>query len=186
MSVLDNQMIPVRNMVDHMVVFTDNDTHRRIVFQPYETKKISAEILRRLNYSHGGSVLLRNYICVMNDELAAEFGVSPETIEYKWTREDIDNCLLNEPIDNLLDALDFGPDGIKEMLVQRAADLKLNDMSKRQALQDATGFDINALISLREQYNQALERDPEGHDGVHERRSTRRSEENKSKRRVQH
>ena len=60
MSVADTQLVQVRNLVDHSVVFKDEDTHRRIVFNPFETKKLEADMLRRLNYSHGGNILLTN------------------------------------------------------------------------------------------------------------------------------
>lgn len=183
MTVQDTDMIKIRNIMDHMVVFKDEETHRRIVFQPYEEKKISADILRRLNYSHGGGVLLRNYLCVENDELAREFGVSPDTIEYKWTRKDIDNCLLNESLDCLLDALDFGPEGIKDMIVQRAADLQLNDIAKRNAITEKTGSDINSIINLKKQYNEALNRTDEyNEENVTSRRRRVRGEETSGRR----
>lgn len=181
MSVKDTQMIQVRNLVDHSVVFKDEDTHRRIVFNPFEIKKLDAGTLRRLNYSHGGNVLLTNYLCVENDELAKEFGVSADTIEYKWTRQDVDNLLNSGSLDSLLDALDFGPDGIVDLIVTRARQLKLNDMQKRKAIEDATGFSINSMIAIEER----LEEDNEqvNSEPRHRRVSTSK-EETSSRRRV--
>ena len=151
MSVADTQLVQVRNLVDHSVVFKDEDTHRRIVFNPFETKKIEADMLRRLNYSHGGNVLLTNYLCVENDELAREFGVSPETIEYKWTKKDVDDLLISGSVDRLLDALDFAPEGIVDLIISRARQLKINDMAKRKAIEENTGFSINSMITFEEQ-----------------------------------
>ena len=45
------------------------------------------------------------------------------------------------------DALDFAPEGVKEMIKDLSVQIPLNDFSKRQALKEMTGFDVDAAIA---------------------------------------
>ena len=150
MTVKDNAAIEVYNLTDHMVVYKIDEDHIRREFSPGETKKIMAKELRKLYYTPGGDILLQDFVSVKNPELASEFGVGSDIIEYKWTVEDIDKALLADPIEVLLDALDFAPEGIKEAIVDRAVALKINNMDKRQAILDKTGQDITHKIQFKE------------------------------------
>lgn len=150
MSVSDDAIIEVRNLVDYMVVYRIDEDHIRREFAPGEVKKVTAIELRKLYYTPGGGDLLKNFLSVRNAELASEFGVSSDTIEYNWTVSDIDKTLLVEPIEVLLDALDFAPDGIKETIVDRAVALKINNMDKRKAILEKTGQDITQKIDFKE------------------------------------
>ena len=145
------EYVEVRNLVNHMVVYKIDDTHHRVSFNPFEVKKIAVEELRQLNYQYGGKVLLQNYLCVLDKELRKEFEISPDIIEYDWTLEDVDAALTTAPLDVLLDALDFAPLGIKDLLVDRAVELKIPDTSRRKAIHEATGIDVNNMIELKEQ-----------------------------------
>lgn len=78
----DTDLIEVRNLVDHMVVYKIDELNRRVVFNPFEVKKVTADELRRLNYQHGGQVLIHNYLCVQNQELRKEFGIDSTMVEY--------------------------------------------------------------------------------------------------------
>lgn len=147
----DKDVVEVRNLVDHMVVYKIDELNRRVVFNPFETKKVQVDELRRLNYQHGGRILLHNYLCIKDQELRQEFGVDPSMIEYDWTLRDVDAALTSRPIDELMDALEFGPDGIKELLIDRAVQLRIPDTNRRKAIQDITGVDVNNMIQLKEQ-----------------------------------
>lgn len=153
----ENTNIQVRNLTDHIIVIPDKEMHRRYEFQPEETKTFDRDTLRRLAYLPGVLYLFRNSLSVRDKDLASEFGVSDDTYEheYKWSRADIDKCLTTGSLDELLDALDFAPEGVVDTIVQRAIELKLNDMAKRKAIQDKTGKNITSMIDLTEQYNQA-------------------------------
>ena len=152
----NNNLIQVRSLVDHIVVIPDPEMHRKYTFQPYETKNIDKETLRRLAYRYGVLYLFRNSLCVEDAELKKEFGSGEDVIEYNWTAKDVDKCLLYGSLDELLDALDYGPEGIKDTLAQRAVELKINDVSKRKAIQEKTGKNITSMIDLTEQYNAAV------------------------------
>lgn len=147
----DKDVVEVRNLVDHMVVYKIDELNRRVVFNPFETKKVPVDELRRLNYQHGGRILLHNYLCIKDQELRQEFGVDPSMVEYDWTLRDVDAALTSRPMDELMDALEFGPDGIKELLIDRAVQLRIPDTNRRKAIQDITGVDINNMIQLKEQ-----------------------------------
>ena len=154
----NTEMIQVRNLTDHIVVIPDKEMHRRYSFQPEEVKNFDKDTLRRLNYLPGVTYLFRNCLSVRDEGLAKEFGVSSDTFEheYEWTREDIDKCLTSGSLDELLDALDFAPEGIVDTIVQRAVELKVNDVSKRKAILEKTGKNVDSMINLSEQYNAAM------------------------------
>ena len=78
----DTTLISVRNMVDHKVVYVIPELNRRVVFEPFQEKKIPASELRALHYSTGGEVLLHNYLCILNDDMRAEFNIPSDQIEY--------------------------------------------------------------------------------------------------------
>ena len=78
----DTTLIPVRNMVNHRVVYTIPEEHRRVVFEPFQERKITAGELRALNYTVGGSILLRNYLCVKSNDMRTEFNIPRDQIEY--------------------------------------------------------------------------------------------------------
>lgn len=181
-TVRDDATIEVRNLVDYMVVYKIDEDHIRREFSPGEVKKVKAGELRKLYYTSGGGDLLKNFLSVKNAELASEFGVSSDTIEYNWTVSDIDKALLTEPIEVLLDALDFAPDGIKETIVDRAVVLKINNMDKRKAILEKTGQDITQKINFKE----ALEEQDVKQKSIQKERrvSSNQSEEN-ARRRVQ-
>lgn len=153
----DKELVEVRNLVDHMVVYKIDELNRRVVFNPFETKKVTVDELRRLNYQHGGQILIHDYLCVMNNELRKEFSIDPNMVEYDWTLKDVDAVLTSRPIDELLDALEFGPKGIQDLLIDRAVQLKIPDTNRRKAIQDITGVDINNMINFKEQTEEVEE-----------------------------
>lgn len=148
----DNTLVSVTNMMDHNVAYKlDNGVRRH--FAPHATIKVKAEELRNLSYQPGGVDLLNNFLQVKNKNLAREFGVSDETVEYNWTEQDVINALTTEPIDVLLDALDFGPEGIVQQLQTKAVELEIPDMDKREAIMKKTGFDISKMIKNKHAYD---------------------------------
>ena len=71
----DTTLIPVRNMVDHKVVYVIPELNRRVVFEPFQEKKVPAGELRALNYTTGGEVLIHNYLCVLSNDMRTEFNI---------------------------------------------------------------------------------------------------------------
>lgn len=156
----EKSMIQVENLADCSVVFIDdnNGMKRRIEFLPGQKREIEKDALERLYYTRGGAVLLRDFLSVKDDTLASSFGVPSDQIEYKWSRKDVDNCLLNGSNDALEDALDFAPEAIVEQLINRAVALKINNVQKRDLIMKHTGVNVDNMIKNQE-YVQKLEQE---------------------------
>ena len=149
-EISDDAKIKIRNLCDHSVVYSITDGARREL-APNQSITVTAGELRQLNSEYGGSVLLRNFIQIFNDELADEFGVNvEENPEYKWSKEDVDRVLLEEPIEVLEDALDFAPAGIIDLIISRAVATQLPDNRKRKAILESTGRNISKMIEVDE------------------------------------
>ena len=82
---------------------------------------------------------------------------------------------MNGSLDALKDALEFGPEGIKQLIIDRAVELRLPDNNKLVAIQEFTGRDVGRMIRL----DTELENPKNEND---KRRGTRRvvSDESKS------
>ena len=78
----DNTLVPVRNLVDHKVVYVIPELNRRVVFEPFQEKKVSAGELRALNYTIGGEILLHHYLNVKSKDLRNEFNIPSDMVEY--------------------------------------------------------------------------------------------------------
>jgi hypothetical protein len=151
-TINDNAPITVRNLVDHKVVYNIPEINRRVVFEPFQEKKIQAGELRALNYSTGGEILIHNYLCVKDKDLREEFNIPADMVEYDWTIKDIHRVLedLDSPIEALEDALDFGPDGIKELIVDCAVKWKIPDANRRKVISRMTGVNVDKMIEFAE------------------------------------
>jgi len=151
-SVVDDEtMVVIRNLTDMPVAYhvpSLGDLRREL--PPRASIRVKAGELRQLNYERGGSLLLHDYINVGNVELAREFGVSDDTVEYNWTIEDVDKALTTDDLDVLRDAMDFAPEGIKQTIADRAVELKIPDSNRRNIISSATGLDIDSMIKNKE------------------------------------
>lgn len=148
----DDTLVSIRNMVNHKVVYVLPDWNRKVVFEPFQERKIPAGELRALHYTTGGYNLLHNYLCVENADLKAEFEIPEDQIEYNWKLNDIKYLLLNNNslIESLQDALDFAPEGIREMIIDYAVIWKIPDSNKRKVISQMTGIDIDKQIEFSE------------------------------------
>jgi len=79
---------------------------------------------------------------------------------------------MSAPMDVLLDALEFGPQGIQDLLVDRAVELKIPDANRRKAIQEMTGVDVNNMINFKEQIDAAS---PAAAEAPHTRRRAAQS-----------
>ena len=67
------------------------------------------------------------------------------------SKEDVKNLLLNGSLDSLLDCLDFAPSGVIDLVKELAISLPVNDSTKRQAIFEKTGLNIDqALLRKKE------------------------------------
>lgn len=147
-----NTLVKVTNRYDGRVGYTIPDLgnlHRSFI--PGETKEVTMEELRKLSYLTGGQEMIADYFVLDNQDAINELlnnGVEPE---YYYTESDVKNLLLTGSLDELKDCLDFAPEGVVEIVKKLAVDLKLNDIAKRKAIKDATGFNVDMAIYVNEE-----------------------------------
>lgn len=130
------------------------------LFAVGETKELPVEEMRKLSYKPGGKTIIKEFLIIHNDELVKELldNVEPE---YYYTEKEVTDLLLNGSLDALKDCLDFAPKGTIELVKKLAIDLKINDISKRKAIEEATGLNITNAIDINE-IAAAMENEPNG------------------------
>ena len=114
-------------------------------FAPGETKEISYAELEKLTFQPGGMVILTNYLQIMEQDALKSFGIHTEP-EYHMSETDVANLIKTGTLDAFLDALDFAPVSVVELIKKLSIDIPLMDMNKRKALKEKTGFDVDAAL----------------------------------------
>lgn len=145
----ETTLVDVTNLSGSPVVYRVPELNVRRVFNKGETKKVAVKELRALEYLPGGNVLIREYLSIANDELLQEFGIIPEP-EYHWTEKDVRELLLTGSLARLQDCLDYAPVGVIDQVKDLAVSLQINDMSKRQAILEATGLNVTKAIEINQ------------------------------------
>ena len=119
-------------------------------FSANETKSITVEELKKLAYISGGPTLIRDYLIIDDAEVVKEVLGEVEP-EYYYTEEDVKNLLLHESVDALKDCLEFAPKGTVDLVKKLAIEMPLNDIAKRKAILEMTGFNVDAAIMVNEE-----------------------------------
>ena len=114
-------------------------------FAPGETKEISYKELEKLTFQPGGMMILTNYLQIIELEALKTFGIHTEP-EYHMSETDVANLIKTGTLDAFLDALDFAPVSVIELIKKLSIDIPLMDMNKRKALKEKTGFDVDAAL----------------------------------------
>lgn len=125
-------------------------------FNANETKNITFEELRKLAYLPGGPTLIRDYLVIDDAEIVNEILGEVEP-EYYYTEKEVKELLLTGSLDALKDCLDFAPKGTVDLVKQLAVDMQINDISKRKAILEMTGFNVDAAIMLNEETKEERE-----------------------------
>ena len=125
-------------------------------FSANETKNITVEELKKLAYISGGPTLIRDYLVIEDPEVVEEIlgDVEPE---YYYNEEDVKKLLLNGSLDELKDCIEFAPKGTVDLVKQLAVELPINDITKRKAILDMTGFNVDAAIMINEETKDEIE-----------------------------
>ena len=144
-------MYNVKNRSSSMVVYRIPETNLRREFAPGETKRIPFGELEKLTYQSGGRELLENFLQILEEEVTTNLNVHRE-LEYDMSEAQIRDLLLTGSLDAFLDALDFAPIGVIDLIKSMAVALPLTNLQKRKALKDKTGFDVDrALMHIEEE-----------------------------------
>ena len=147
----NNTIIKVTNRDNGHVGYTIPDLNNLTrTFTANETKEIPMIELRKLSYIPGGKMILRDYLVLDNKDAIEELlnGVEPE---YFYTEEDVKNLLTIGSLDALKDCLDYAPVGTIDLVKKVAVELPLNDVAKRKAILDMTGFNVDSAIMVNEE-----------------------------------
>lgn len=139
-----------RGSVSYRIPDLDNSMR---LFAPGETKEITMEELRKLSYSRGGDALLKDCFIIENKEALQEILGEVEP-EYNYTPVQIQELLLKGDMDSFLDCLDFAPEGVINLIKEYAVKLELNDVRKRDAIFEKTGFNVTKAIEINHESSQ--------------------------------
>lgn len=146
-----NTIIKVMNRDNGTVGYTIpdlNNLHRN--FQPKEEKEVTMEELRKLSYLPGGETIIRDCLIIENKEALKELLSNVEP-EYFYTEEDIKTLLTSGTIDQFMDCLDFAPSGVIDLVKDLAVKMEINDIRKRQAILEKTGFNVDKAIQINKE-----------------------------------
>ena len=141
----NNKVFNVKNRSAGVVGYNIPEEKIRREFAPGETKKISWYELDKLSYQPGGTRILEEFLQVYNEEVIQELNLHTEP-EYFMGEADVIKLIREGSLDEWLDALDFAPTGVLDLIKQMSVTMPLNDYNKRIALKQKLGFDIDAAI----------------------------------------
>lgn len=147
----------VKNRSSSWVYYKIPELNLRREFSPGEVKRISFGELEKLTYQPGGREMLEQFLQIGEEVVTRNLNVRRE-IEYDMSENQIRDLLLRGSLDAFLDALDFAPLGVIDLIKSMAVQLPLTDLNKRKALKDKTGFDVDkALVHLEEEKEEESE-----------------------------
>lgn len=135
----------VKNRSSSVIAYSIPEDGVKRTFQPGETKKISFSELEKLTFQSGGQALINSYFLIKDTEIIGDLNVRPEP-EYFLTEPQIVDLIKTGSLDQFLDCLDFAPAGVIELVKDLSIKIPLSDYSKRQALKEKIGFDLDAAL----------------------------------------
>lgn len=144
-----DRMVKVINKFNGVVGYTIPEMNLHRNFYPRENKDIRFEELERLSFVPGGDSILKDYLEITDEDVIMALFNQKSEPEYHYSEDDIKKLLTVGTLDQFLDCLDFAPNVVKEMIKELSVKLPLNDMNKRQAIQEKLGFDVTKAIEIQ-------------------------------------
>lgn len=140
-------LIKVLNRDNGRVGYSVPEIGVRREFMPGETKEIPFHELQKLSWVPGGMPILKDCLVIQDGEALQSIlgGVEPE---YHYTPTDVKELLLHGSLDQLKDCLDFAPSGVIDLVKSLSVELELNDIQKRKAIFESTGFNVTKAIEI--------------------------------------
>lgn len=142
----NNKLYKVKNRSASEVVYNIPEDGIRRSFAPTEVKQITFAELQKLSYQPGGREIMANFLQIESEEVTDNLNIHRE-VEYDMSEEQVIELLKSGSLDALLDALDFAPIGVKDLIKHFAVALPLNDIAKSDAIKEKTGFDVMRAIA---------------------------------------
>lgn len=136
----------ITNRSPGVVAYRLHSNNQLRQFYPKETKRVLYAEIEEVSAQPGGRELLYNYFYIDAPGAVEEaLNIKPEP-EYYITEDKIDAWMTSVTLDQFKDALDFAPDGVKDLIKTHAVSLPLNDMAKCKAIKAQLGFDVIKAI----------------------------------------
>lgn len=145
MAINRDKKYKVKNRSASIVVYRIPEANIRRSWNPGEEKRISFNELEQLTFQPGGRELIMNFLQIEEEEITDDLGVI-RVPEYDMSEQQVADLILNGSLDAFLDALDFAPIGVMDLIKKFSVSLPITDMEKRRALKEKTGFDVDKAI----------------------------------------
>ena len=150
-------LVTVENRTAGKIVYQIPDRHIRRELAPRQSIRVPKEEIEALSYTAGGLDLIRNHLLVKDEQILDDLNIHREP-EYYMNADNVAALIKTGTLDEFKDALDFAPEGVVDMIKDLSVQIPLNDFSKRNALREMTGFDVDAAIA-HDRENKAAEGD---------------------------
>ena len=143
-------MYRVKNRGASLVVYKIPEDGIRREFKPGQTLTISSEELEKLTYQPGGITILSQFLQILDLEAIEKTNIRVEP-EYHMSEADVAKLIQTGSLDAYLDALDFAPVGVIDLIKKLSISIPMVDIPKRKALKEKTGFDVEAALRHQEE-----------------------------------
>ena len=141
----------VKNRSASTVIYSIPEMNNlRREFRPGEIKSVTGSELIQLSYRPGGRRIIENYLLINNEEVLDGFNMEVEP-EYKLDEAGVVKLLKDGSEDQLIDCLNFAPEGVKDLVKAVALAMPLNDLNKCKIIKDMLGYDVLFVRSTNEQ-----------------------------------
>lgn len=135
----------VKNRSASRVGYSIPEDGIRRTFAPGEIKNITYNELLKLSYQPGGREMMVQFLQILSDNGLDKLNIHAQP-EYHMSEQQVVDLLRTGSMDAFLDALDFAPVGVIDLIKKFSVQLPLNDMNKRKALYEKTGFDVTKAL----------------------------------------
>lgn len=119
-------------------------------FMPGEVKPITGEELLALTYRDGGQNLINEFLLIEDADAKAEVVTNDEP-EYDLDEAGVYKLLVEGTCDQLYDCLNFGPEGVKDLVKQLAIEMPLNDLNKCEVIHELLGYDVASIVKINKE-----------------------------------
>ena len=143
-------MYRVKNRGASTVVYKIPEDGVRREFKPGQTLQISSEELEKLTYQPGGTLILSQFLQILDLEGIQKANIKTEP-EYHMSEADVSKLITSGSLDAFLDCLDFAPIGVIDLVKKLSISIPMVDIQKRKALKEKTGFDVEAALKHQEE-----------------------------------
>lgn len=141
----------VKNRSASTVIYSIPEMNNlRREFRPGEIKSVTGSELIQLSYRPGGRRIIENYLLINNEEVLNGLNMEVEP-EYKLDEAGVVKLLKDGSEDQLIDCLNFAPEGVKDLIKAVALAMPLNDLNKCKIIKDMLGYDVLFVRSTNEQ-----------------------------------